>query len=129
MTGETQGFRVDPEKLLAVADKIAALLDDISGPGGTGTRTDFESNANTSHLQGALASLFPSIGMGDPFVESYNLEFTGLSTKYDAIVNSLIEVEASCRSTAEGYRDSESDSQAAINQTNDTGPGSDPGRV
>lgn len=123
MSGETQGFRVKPGELLAVAEKVRLLLEDISGgSGGTGHQSDFTTNANTSHLQGALATLFPSIGAGDPYVEAYGLEYDGLSSKYQAIVDYLTELEQACRTTAIQYGASEDDSSTAINKT-EVGPG------
>ena len=116
--GETQGFRIKPDELLAVAQRVQALLDDVSGANGgvAGNFRTFQSEAQTTNVQNALNSLFPHMPPGAAYVEAYGLEYDGMSTKYQAIVGHLTELEAACRTTAEQYGASDERTRSDISQ-------------
>jgi hypothetical protein len=122
MGGETAGFRVKPDELLAVAQKIDDLLDDVAGNNGatTGNHKDFQMEASKENLSGALNTLFPESGVGSSFVQAYGHEYDGMNMKYTAMVGHLTELATACRSTAEQYGAEDEYTQTAINQVDPT---------
>jgi len=129
MAGETAGFRVKPDELLAVAQKVQDLLDDVAGNNGatTGNHKDFQTEATTDNLNNALNSLFPESPVGSAFVQAYGHEYDAMNQKYSAIVTHLTELTAACRTTAEQYGAEDEYTQTAINQIDPaTGGGTPP---
>lgn len=124
MSGETQGFVVDPEELLQVAQDVQALLDDVSGANGNiaGNASDFAMNAETSNVANALASLFPGNAPSSAYVEAYRYEYQGMQEKYNSIIAQLTELQGACRTVAEAYGTEDDVTRAGID-TIDPGPG------
>ena len=93
MGGPTKGFRVDPDKLSAVADKVKALLQDLSGETGyiAGNLPEYQ-KADAQALRDALKDFWSG---DDVFASAYDDEHKGVVTTYN--------LERACRTTAEKY--------------------------
>ncbi|WP_139980714.1 hypothetical protein [Nocardioides litoris] len=125
MTGQGSGVEVDPDELLSIADAIADLLDDVSGDtNATGNQMDFQTNATPSQMATAWTSLFKEDGgsLNDYKVAVYNDQYESISNKYTALVEGLTWLEQACRSTANGYRDTDQQVATNVNQVNQGGP-------
>ncbi len=99
-----KGFKVDTDKLSAVADKIQALVDDISGNSGfvRGSFPEFQKAGDIS------AGLQPFWGKNeDVFAEAYGDEFKAVSETYQLIITQLTNLATAASQTASGYGTSE----------------------
>lgn len=99
----SNGFRVDPDKLLAVADRVKALLADVSGGSGVvlGNSTRYADHARADSLRAALA---PFWNGEDVFANAYEAEHTGINVTFTNMTTQLTTLERACRSTAEKYK-------------------------
>lgn len=108
-------FRVDPDKLEAVAKRVKALLEDLKGDTGfiAGNKPDFD-QANSQAITEALGSL---AGDGDgtsAFAGSYNLEHTGMKSTYQNMITQLENLYKACHGTAETYKHHEAGAKHAV---------------
>ena len=101
MGGPTKGFRVDPDKLSAVADKVKALLQDLSGETGyiAGNLPEYQ-KADAQALRDALKDFWSG---DDVFASAYDDEHKGVVTTYQQMQKQLTNLERACRTTAEKY--------------------------
>jgi hypothetical protein len=114
--GSTQGFRVEPTKLLAVADQVHRLLEDLSGGSGyiAGNLPRYRQNANQSVLTAALADFWDG---EDVFATAYGAEHDGIVQTMNAMVTQLTALERACRTTAEQYGGQDTQSRREVNQS------------
>lgn len=103
----TSGFQVDPDQLLAVAEKVRRLREDLSGESGygPGNLMSYSKNADASALKSALASFW--VG-DDVFSTAYTYEHEGIVQTMSAMVEQLSNLENACRSTAQQYQQQDS---------------------
>ena len=111
-----QGFRVDTDKLAAVAKQVQSLLDDISGAGGQvpGNIPDF-TKADGHELQDGLAAIWPD--WHDGFAKGFGLEHQGMMTAYTSIQQQLTALLNACQNTAGGYSTQETNTRSRFNST------------
>lgn len=108
-------FRVDPEKLEAVAKKVNTLLKDLRGDTGfiAGNKPEFD-KATSQAITEALGSL---AGDGDgtsAFAGSYGYEHDGMKTTYKNMVDQLQNLYDACHNTAETYKNHEHGAKKAV---------------
>lgn len=116
----TAGFRVEPDQLLAVAEKVRRLREDLSGESGygPGNVSSYSKNADAAALTSALASFWDG---QDVFSNAYGYEHQGIVQTMTAMVEQLTNLENACRATAQQYQ--HRDGQARQDVTQST-PGS-----
>jgi len=108
-------FRVDPDKLEAVAVRVKQLLDDLNGTTGfvAGNKPDFD-KADQSAIVEALGSL---AGDGDgtsAFAGSYGYEHTGMNMTYQSMITQLQNLYNACHLTAEAHKKHEAGAKHAV---------------
>ncbi len=108
-----KGFRVDPDKLDAVAQKVKVLLDDLSGASGSVRCNipDFQ-QADGHELKTGLAAIWPN--WDDGFATGYGFEHTGMMTAYNSIKDQLTALYNACQKTAGTYTQQESNSKHGV---------------
>lgn len=116
----TSGFQVDPDQLIAVAERARRLREDLSGESGyvPGSLMSYSQNADPSAMKSALASFW--VGQ-DVFSSAYGFEHQGIVQTISAMVEQLSNLETACRSTAQQYQ--QHDSAAQQNVTDSTPAG------
>jgi hypothetical protein len=109
----TKGFRVVPEDLLAVADQVRTLHDDLSGNSGfvSGCLSEYQ-KANSTILRTALTD-FVAPG-NNAYADAYDAEHNGIVTTMNAMVAQLASLEAACRNTANQYLHQDKNSKHAV---------------
>jgi uncharacterized protein YukE len=115
----TSGFQVEPDQLLAVAEKIRRLREDLSGESGyvPGSLMSYNTNADPSALRSALASFW--VG-DDVFSNAYSYEHQGIVQTISSMVDQLTNLENACRATAQQYQDRDSAAQQNVTQSTPT---------
>jgi len=116
----TKGFRVDPDKLTAVADRVKALHGAVSGDSGNwaGNKPNFTDGAKQEALQKALAEIWPD--WQDGFSKGYGYEYSGVLKIYGTMEQQLASLEKACRSTAEQYSKKDDKSTTDVNTRGNT---------
>jgi uncharacterized protein YukE len=112
----SSGFRVDPDKLLAVADRVHALLQDVNGGSGlvSGNLPRYTEKARADALSTALASFWSG---EDVFATAYGAEHDGVVLTFKSIADQLTKLEAACRSTAVKYQHEDTRSKQVVTQS------------
>lgn len=112
----SNGFRVDPDKLLAVADRVHALLQDVNGGSGlvSGNLPRYREKATAEPLSSALATFWSG---EDVFATAYGAEHDGVVLTFQSIADQLTRLEAACRSTALKYKQEDKRSQQEVTQS------------
>ncbi|MGI8762161.1 MAG: WXG100 family type VII secretion target [Jatrophihabitantaceae bacterium] len=112
----TKGFRVDPGKLLAVADQVHRLLEDMSGGSGyvAGNLPRYREQAAPEKLTAALASFWSG---EDVFATAYGYEHGGVVITMQRMVEQLTNLESACRTTAEQYQSRDTQSSQQVTQS------------
>ena len=101
MGGPTKGFRVDPDALADVADRVKRLHDAVSlDHGRSGNLTDFQDSAKADSLTTALKSFWTG---DDVFANAYGEEHKGVTTTFQQMQTQLGNLERICRTTAQQY--------------------------
>jgi len=104
-----KGFKVDTDKLAAVADKIQQLSDDITGnyiPG------SYPSLGNARDIRTMLQ---PFWGPNhDVFADAYTKEYQALDSTFQIIMRQLVKLQQATSSTASGYGSSDTDLAAQL---------------
>lgn len=124
-----KGFRVDPEKLEAVATRVKNLLEAVDGTNGRvpGRQSELQ-DASYSELSSAISSLLSYEGGGmDPFTKGYQFEQIGMTKLYDNMVGQLKFLYETCHGTAKTYKDHEDGSKKSVNASDGAGSGN--GRI
>jgi len=120
--GPTKGFRVDPEKLSAVADRVKQLNESVSlDLGNSGNIVDFQNSAKADSLTSALQSFWTG---DDVFANAYGKEHDGVTTTFQKMQQQLQALERICRGTAEQYRHHDQASRQDV--LNSDGDGQNP---
>jgi uncharacterized protein YukE len=120
--GPTKGFRVDPDKLSAVADRVKRLHDSVSlDLGHSGNLVDFQDAAKADSLVSALQSFWTG---DDVFASAYGEEHQGVVTTFQQLQSQLQILEQTCRGTAEQYQHHDQASRQDVIQSD--GGGQDP---
>jgi hypothetical protein len=116
MSGGTQGFRVEPDKLLDVADQVHRLLEDLSGQSGyvAGNLPRYQQQADKSQLTNALKSFWDG---EDVFATAYGYEHDGICTTMQQMVTQLTNLESACRATAAKYGGEDKATKTTVQNT------------
>ncbi|HET6877267.1 MAG TPA: hypothetical protein VFH38_07045 [Jatrophihabitans sp.] len=116
----TSGFRVDPQKLLEVADEVHELLRLVNGDAGyvAGSLRRYQERADASVLTQALSSFWNG---EDVFATAYSNEHGGVVTTMSSMVAQLSALESACRSTAQQYQGQDERSTRAVRQSGPEG--------
>ncbi|MGN6606878.1 MAG: hypothetical protein ACTHMS_07695 [Jatrophihabitans sp.] len=105
------GFKVDTDKLQAVADKIQQLSDDITGnyiPG------SYPSLSNARDIRTMLA---PFWGPNhDIFADAYEKEYGALDKTFQIITTQLQKLQQAASATASGYGASDTNLAGELNK-------------
>jgi hypothetical protein len=112
----TAGFRVDPDKLLAVADQARQLHDDLTGGSGyvSGCLSEYQ-KANSQILRSSLTD-FIEPG-SNAYADAYDHEHTGIVDTMNAMAQQLASLEAACRATAQQYQKQDGKSKHTVSST------------
>jgi hypothetical protein len=112
----SKGFRVVPEDLLAVADQVRKLHDDLSGSSGfvSGCLSEYQ-KADASVLRSSLTD-FVAPG-NNAYANAYDEEHKGIVNTMNAMVTQLASLEAACRNTAQQYTNQDKNSKHAVNSS------------
>jgi uncharacterized protein YukE len=112
----TAGFKVDSDQLLAVAERVRRLREDLSGESGygPGNVASYTKNADAGALTSALASFW--VGQ-DVFSNAYGYEHQGIVETMTAMVEQLTNLENACRATAQQYQHRDSQASQDVNQS------------
>jgi uncharacterized protein YukE len=115
-----KAFRVDPDKLLDVANDVHGLLEDLNGGSGyvAGNMPRYRDNAGKQVLIEALSSFWDG---EDVFATAYGEEHDGIVSTMTAMVTQLTNLEAACRTTAAQYKGHDKQSKQDVNATNPSG--------
>lgn len=110
-----QGFSVNTEKLLDVANSVQRLRDDLAGSGSVaGSLAQYTTKADSSVLKAALSSFWDG---QDVFAAAYEREHNGIVVTMQSMLEQLDALEKVCRTTAAQYRTHEGDSKIAVTKT------------
>jgi len=120
--GPTKGFRVDPDKLSVVADRVKRLHASVSlDLGRTGNVVDFQDSAKSETLTSALQSFWTG---DDVFANAYGEEHKGVVTTFQQMQQQLQALEQTCRGTAKQYQHHDDASRQDV--VHSDGDGQDP---
>jgi uncharacterized protein YukE len=111
-----KGFRVEPDKLLAVADDVHRLLEDLNGDSGyvPGNLPRYQQKASDAVLTQALQSFWSG---EDIFATAYGYEHNGIVSTMNAMVQQLTNLETACRTTAQQYKSQDTNSKHDVKAT------------
>ncbi|GAB2463478.1 WXG100 family type VII secretion target [Jatrophihabitans fulvus] len=113
-------FRVDTDALEAVAKRVKALLDDVSGANGyqAGSKPELDKigpDAISTALGAHTAHPMDGTGNGgSAFAESYRQEHEGLKFTYQSMITQLQNLYTTCHTTAQTYANREDDAKKAV---------------
>lgn len=112
----TKGFRVDPDKLLDVADQVHELMRSMSGDAGyvSGNLPHYQEKAGAQILTEALSSFWSG---DDVFANAYDEEHKGVCTTMQNMVTQLQNLETACRSTANQYKSQDGNSKQSVTKS------------
>jgi len=119
--GGTQGFKVDPDALLAVAQQIDDLHSTIAEGNTAGNLPNFQKNGGAEPLKKALG-VFWAGGGDDPLAAAYDTEHNAIVTTYNTIATQLQTLASTCRTTAQNYRDQDHQSSQQVKQSSADAP-------
>lgn len=112
--GGTKGFRVDPNKLLDVAQQVDNLHSLVAEGNTAGNLPNFQQDGGPEPLLKAL-SVFWAGGGEDPLAKAYQTEHQAIVETYQAMATQLQNLAQSCRSTAQTYQNQDQASKQQVN--------------
>ncbi|WP_067431674.1 hypothetical protein [Nocardioides jensenii] len=109
-------FRVRPDDLIRVANRVANLKDMLEGSNQNvgGNVPNYTQDGDKQAIHDAIKG-FLANESDDAFTKAYGFEHQGILNTYKEMVTQLGNLETACRTTAEGYAEQDKATSDVMN--------------